>query len=123
MTQKEALKPIWFFETNFSILCILIGIILKFLELNLDIQFRMSSLIIILVAAVLVGPGGVLLYKLTKRYDFKAYAIMLVSGVNICGLVALTILGWDLWYFLFFIIAILLFLVIKPNEKELFEKN
>ena len=119
MTQKEALKPIWFFETNFSILCILIGIILKFLELNLDIQFRMSSLIIILVTAVLVGPGGVLLYKLTKRYDFKAFAIMLVSGVNICGLVALTILGWDLWYFLFFIIAILLFLFIKPSDKEL----
>ena len=118
MTQKQALKPIWLFETGFSFLCILIGVILKFLELNLNIEFRVSSMIIIFVASLIVGPGGALLYRFTKRYDFKAYAIMLVSGVNICGLVALTVLGWNLMYFIFFAVAILLFLLIRPNEKK-----
>ncbi|MBU0731392.1 hypothetical protein KKC88_00760 [Patescibacteria group bacterium] len=122
MEEARALKPVWFFEFSFSFLCIAIGILLKFLELNLNMEFKMSSLVIIIIAAIIVGPGGVALYHITKKYDLKVYAIMLVSGVNICGLVALPLLGWNWFYFLFFLAAIILFFIIRPKQKADVEK-
>ena len=122
MEEARALRPVWVFEFSFSFLCIAIGILLKFLELNLNMEFVFSSLVIIILAAIIVGPGGVALFYLTKSYDAKVYAIMLVSGVNICGLVALPLLGWHWAYFLFFLVAIVLFLFIRP-KKELHAKK
>lgn len=122
MNEARALKPVWIFEFSFSFLCIAIGILLRFLELNLEMEFMLSSLVIIILAAIVVGPGGVALYLLTKSYDLKVYAIMLVSGVNICGLVALPLLGWHWAYFLFFLAAIILFLFIRPKTSSNVQK-
>ena len=122
MNESRALKPVWVFEFSFSFLCIAIGILLNFMELNLEMEFKTSSLIIIIIAAILVGPGGVALFHITKSYDLKVYAIMLVSGVNICGLVALPLLGWNWFYFLFFLVAIILFFMIKPKQTAHAEK-
>lgn len=116
MDEATALKPVWLFEFGFSFLCVGIGILLRFLELNLDVEFVLSTLVMIVLAAIIVGPGGAALFHLSKRYDLKVYAIMLVSGVNICGLVAMPLLGWHWAYFAFFGAAIILFLFIMPRR-------